>query len=139
MQQERLEATLRYLIELCIRDKLRLEFSPPTEDPQSEFGEFCAATRAINIFKERTAPMNIFHVYSLAHEYRHYKQWESLDGYESWLYSIGYTAKDDQAEAARLEIDADEYAFSVLRQHKVRITKKLKEFVADRKAFFEGG
>lgn len=136
-QVEKLDIAFRELIEQCVAEKLQIEFSPPLEDPQSVYGQFCAANRKIELFKERTDALNIFHVYSFAHEWAHYLQYKRLDGYDTWLYSIGYTNKDNQSDAKRLEIEADEYAMRFLRQHKVRMTKKLKLFIDERKEYFE--
>jgi hypothetical protein len=136
-QQEKLEEALRSLVEMCVRDRLNIEFRPPEEDPQTTFGQFTAARFTIEIYKERTELLNIFHVYSFAHEYRHFQQYCKLEGYNSWLYAIGYTHKDNRQQAAEQEIDADDFAIKFLKQHGIRITKKLKQFVADRMSFYE--
>ncbi len=134
--EEKLYEALRELIEICVKEKLGLEFKQPTDDPQECYGSFTAAERSIEIFKERTEPLTIFHIYAFAHELRPYEQWSKLDGYDTWLYDIGVTRNTNQEELARLEMDADTWALSFLRKHKIRVTKKLREFVADRVEHF---
>jgi hypothetical protein len=138
-QQERLEAAVKELIQLCIKDHITLEFMPPLEDPQEEYGHFIATQRTIHVFKDRTMPINIFHVYALAHEYAHSLQFKRLDGYDSWLFDLGVLAsKSNQTESARLENEADQWAVSFLKERKIRLTKRLKTFLEDREEYHTG-
>lgn len=136
MQQQKLDDALKELLEIVVRERLRIEFESPTEDPQTDYGSFCASSRKISVFKERTDPITSFHVYALAHEVKHSMQWSTLDGYASWLYAIGACHKDDQAENARLELEADEYAVAFLKRYKIRMTKAMKTFIEDRRSHY---
>jgi len=138
-QQDKLEAAVKELIQLCIKDCLNIEFIPPLEDPQEEYGHFIAAHRTVHVFKDRTVPINIFHVYALAHEYAHSLQFKKLDGYDSWLFDLGVQVnKSNQTESARLENEADQWAVDFLKKRKIRLTKKLKVFLEDREEYHTG-
>ncbi len=137
MNQDKLQEALKELVTISIQEGLCIEFKAPEEDPQMDFGSFAAASRTIEIYKERTEPLTAFHIYAFAHELKHWYQWKSLDGYESWLFNIGAVRNDNQEQSARLEIEADEFAISFLRRHHIRVSKKLKEFIEDRKEHYE--
>ena len=133
---EKLDAALKELLEIIVRERLRVEFTNPVEDPQEQYGSFTVTDRKIMVFKERTEPLTAFHIYAFAHELKHYLQWAQLDGYDSWLYQIGAVSRDDQRENARSEIEADEYAVIFLKKHRIAIPKKLAKFISDRKTYY---
>jgi hypothetical protein len=138
-QQERLDLAIVELVKLCVKDCINLEFMPPIEDPQEEYVNFVACNRSINIFKDRTDPVSIFHVYALAHEYAHSIQFKEMNGQESWLFDLGLLGcKTDRSVSARLENEADLFAIDFLKKRKIRITKRLREYLDDRFSYHTG-
>ena len=133
-QAETIKTAILELIRLIIQRGCRIQFVPP--DGESD-GCFTASSMLIEIKKERPDKLTVKHVYALAHEYRHLCQYLALDGANSWLYTIDCFHQDDIVEDARLELEADRWAMDFLSERKLKVSKDLIEYVAERKEHYE--
>jgi hypothetical protein len=135
--QEKIDAAFRELWEVVIRERIAFEFASPKEYPQEEYGEFNAGNYSIRVFKERTSLLTSWHIYALAHEIQHFKQYVSLMGPETWFYAIDGTNIDNLQEDAQAELEADDYAVNILSKYKIRIPTQLGAFIADRLSHYQ--
>jgi hypothetical protein len=135
--QEKIEAAFKDLLEIVIRERVGFCFANPTEYPQTDYGDYSAEQYKIRVFKERTAPLTVWHIYAMAHELQHFRQHTSMTGYNTWFYALDGTNVDDLKEDARLELDADEAAVGVLKKYKIRIPAQLDTFITDRRTHYQ--
>jgi hypothetical protein len=135
MRRDVLREAVVELVRLITQRGASVRFRPPGRD--GDGGAFTAARLQIEVYKERTTALTPKHVYCLAHEYRHLCQYLAMDGANSWLFDIDCTCRDDKAEDARLELDADKWAASFMSERKIKLPATLRKFIDDRHIFYQ--
>jgi hypothetical protein len=130
-----LKAALVELVRSITQRGATVQFVPPGRD--GDGGSFQAAKMHIELHKERTTVLTPKHVWCLAHEYRHLCQYLAMDGENTWLFDLDCTSQDDKQEDARLELDADQWAVSFMRERQLNIPASLRKFIDDRRAFYQ--
>ena len=131
----KLKSAIVELVRLITQRGCSVSFVPPSSEETG--GTFIASELRIEIMKERTGRLQSFHVYSLAHEYRHLCQYLSMDGEDSWLYNLDCFHKDDKKANARQELDADKWAVSFMQERRIPIPKTLHTFIKDREEYYK--
>jgi hypothetical protein len=120
-RKERLEGAIWELLDEARSRGVSIEFKDP--DTCAEVWPDCAGYfdpmfSHIVCYKKKESPLNIHHVFTLAHELRHAYQYHSKMCSALWLANIGIypTFGDAEAEAV-IEADADQAAESFMSKH----------------------
>ena len=83
-------------------------------------GRFDCTTNQITIYKRKEKPLNVYHIFTLAHEVRH--AWQFANKYQpmQWLVTLGvYPSYKNSQQEQTLEDDADAWAKEFMIKNKI--------------------
>ena len=126
---KKLTNALLELIMMCNDTGVCVKFDSPCdpENKQELYGIFDAGMRQIIIYKDRTASITPSTIFSLAHEFRHARQYLEMYQPSYWIYAIAATGKVRQDVKDEIERDADAYAETFLLERKIPVPKRMVE------------
>jgi len=92
-------------------------------------GYYDCQLNSVIVYKRLEKPLNMYHIFTLAHEIRHVWQFRNRFQPMCWLCNLGVypTYKNSQQEQA-LEDDADQWAKEFMVKNKLPVPSDISEF-----------